>query len=177
MTVDAAQLLSALSDPLRLSVLATLANHGPMDLAGLSEWLGCTPRYAGTAVGQLVDLRLISRAGRTFAAELDVLRDAAAELDATHPVTALLADYPRLRGCFSHGRLVNMPDLAEHGSDLAALLARVIAVTGPVDEAEVNRRLRIVSDDPAQLRRLLCDEGVLLRHRDGSTYRPASPRS
>lgn len=173
MTADPAQLLSALSDPLRLSVLAALASHGPKDLAVLAEWVNCSPRFAGVAVGQLMDLGLVSRGGRTYAAELDVLRKAAAELDAAHPVTALLVDYPRLRGSFSHGRLVNLPDLAVHGPDLAALLGRVIALDGPVEEAEVNRRLAVVSADTALLRRILCDEGILIRHRDGSTYRPA----
>ena len=57
----------------------------------------------------------------------------------------------------THGRLVTLPDLSIHGHDLAMLLGRLIDFDGRVDESEINRRLAVVSDDAAQLRRLMVD--------------------
>ncbi len=76
---------------------------------------------------------------------------------------------------FTHGRLVTLPDVSIHGHDLAMLLGRLIDFDGAVDEAEINRRLAVVSDDVAQLRRLMVDEGVLVRDRAGTTYEMATP--
>src|SRR5262249_27143129 len=69
--------------------------------------------------------------------------------------------------------MVTLPDLTVHGTELARLLGRLIAFDGAVDEPEINRRLAVVSDDVAHLRRLLVEEGVLYRDRAGTTYRTA----
>jgi DNA-binding transcriptional ArsR family regulator len=182
----AAELLSQLSHPLRLSIVAELVRRAgdgrrPLLVAEIAAAVDVPIRDAANAVSRLQSLGLIERVevegvGQAYTARLPTLRDAAVDLDAENPVTELLADAPRLRGVFTHGRLVTLPDMSVHGRDLAVMLGRLIDFDGFVDEAEINRRLASVSDDVAQLRRLMVDEGVLLRDRAGTTYEMA-PRS
>jgi len=171
----AAELLSQLSHPVRLAIVAELgrraaAGQRPLLIAEVAIAVDVPVRDAADAISRLFALGVLERVGHAYTARLAAFRDAAAELDAESPVNALLDDAPRLRGVFTHGRLVGLPDLDVHGHDLAHLLARLIRFDGDVDEAEVNRRLAVVSDDVAQLRRLMVDEGVLVRDRAGSRY-------
>lgn len=171
----AAELLSLLGDEARLRILAEVARRGAegATLSEVAAAVDVSIRQAGDAVSRLVSLDVVDRIGRDrFVARLSGLRDAAGALDDTHPVNALLDDYPRLKGVFAHGRLVGMPVLAVHGADLAALLGRVVALDGPVDESEINRRLAVVSDDVAALRRLMVDTGVVTRDAAGTVYAP-----
>jgi hypothetical protein len=172
----AADLLSQLSHPVRLAIVAELARRAaegrrPLLLAEIAAAVDVPIRDAGDAVSRLFAIGLVERAGDAYTATLSTLRHAADELDAENPVVGMLADLPRLRGVFSHGRLVGVPDLSVHGHDIACLLARLIEFDGTVDEAEVNRRLTVVSDDVAQLRRIMVDEGVLIRDPAGTAYR------
>ena len=176
----AAELLSQLSHPLRLSIVGELTwraadGQRPLTIPEIAAALDAPMRKVADAVARLHAIGLLERTDQTYAVRLTTLRDAADDLDAENPLTDLLADAPRLRGVFTHGRLVTLPDLSIHGRDLATLLGRLIDFDGAVDEAEINRRLAIVSDDVAQLRRLMVDEGVLVRDRAGSTYEMASP--
>jgi len=171
----AAELLSQLSNPVRLAIVAELgrraaARQRPLLIAEVAAAVDVPVRDAADAIARLFALGVLDRVGHAYTARLGAIRDAAAELDAENPVSALLDDAPRLRGVFAHGRLVGLPDLDVHGHDLARLLARLIRFDGEVDEAEVNRRLAVVSDDVAQLRRLMVDEGVLVRDRAGRRY-------
>ncbi|HEU0238202.1 MAG TPA: DUF2087 domain-containing protein [Micromonosporaceae bacterium] len=178
----AAEMLSQLSHPLRLGIIAELARRQadggrPLVLAEIAAAVNVPIRTAGDAVSRLYALGLLDRDGDGYVAVLSTLREAADDLDAENPVAVLLADTPRLRGVFSHGRLIAYPDLREHGPDLARLLGRLIDFDGSVDEAEINARLAVVSDDVAALRRLLVDEGVLVRDRAGTRYEMARSRS
>jgi DNA-binding transcriptional ArsR family regulator len=180
-SVRAAELLSQLSHPVRLAIVADLARRSasggrPLLIAEIAAAVDVPIRDAADAVSRLYALGLLERVGHAYTTRLATLRDAAGDLDAENPVNALLAEAPRLRGVFTHGRLVALPDLDVHGRDLAQLLGRLIRFDGEVDEAEVNRRLALVSDDVAQLRRLMVDEGVLVRDRAGSRYAMA-PRA
>jgi len=174
----AAELLSQLSHPLRLSILGELtrraaAGQRPLAVAEIAAALDAPIRKVADAVSRLHSISLLERVDQGYTARPATLREAADELDAENPLTELLADTPRLRGVFTHGRLVTLPDLSIHGHDLAMLLGRLIDFDGAVDEAEINRRIAIVSDDVAQLRRLMVDEGVLVRDRAGTTYEMA----
>ena len=176
----AAELLSQLSHPLRLSIVGELTRRAadgqrPLAIAEIAAALDAPIRKVADAVSRLHGVGLLERIDQTYAVRLAALREAADNLDAENPLTGLLADAPRLRGVFTHGRLVTLPDLSIHGRDLAVLLGRLIDFEGVVDEAEINRRLAIVSDDVALLRRLMVDEGVLVRDRAGTTYEMATP--
>lgn len=172
----AAELLALLGDRTRLIMLAEVAKRGTdgITIGEVATAVGVPMRQAGDACARLVALGVLDRVDGRFVARLDGLRDAAADLDDAHPITPLLDDYPKLKGIFSHGRIVSMPVLAVHGADLATLMGRLCALDGPVDESEINRRLSVVSDDVALLRRLMVDEGVMTRDRAGTTYRPAA---
>jgi DNA-binding transcriptional ArsR family regulator len=172
----AAEMLSALAEPSRLATLAELSRRGG-DGASLSELgaaLGLPAKTIGASVARLYALGLVVRIGDAYCARLAELRDVATALDAANPVTAVLEDYPRLKGVFSHGRLVSLPEVSSHGRDLAEMCGRIVAIDGPVDESEVNRRLAAICDDVAFLRRLLVEEGVLIRDPSGSVYQPAT---
>lgn len=169
----AAELLSMLADQTRLRVLAELSRRGPSGatMPALAEALDIPLDKVRQTVSRLIGLDVVERVGQsTFVVRLSGLRAAAAALDDLSPVTALLAEYPRLKGCFSHGRLVAMPSIDTHGGELAEFLGRLAAVEGVVDEGEINRRLAVVSDDTAALRRLMVDMGVLLRNPAGTAY-------
>jgi hypothetical protein len=174
----AAELLSQLSHPLRMSIVGELTRRAadgrrPLAIAEIAAALDAPIRKVADAVSRLHSAGLLERLDQTYTVRLATLREAADNLDAENPLTELLDDAPRLRGVFTHGRLVTLPDLSIHGRDLAMLLGRLIDFEDAVDESEINRRLAVVSDDPAQLRRLMVDEGVLVRDRAGTTYEMA----
>jgi DNA-binding transcriptional ArsR family regulator len=174
----AAELLAVMAHPVRIAILAELSRRAeegqqPIGVSEIAAALDVPVREAAEAVSRLYAMHLVERVGQAYTARLSTLRDAAESLDAEHPVTPLLARSPRLRGVFTHGRMVTLPDLTVHGTELACLLGRLIAFDGAVDEPEINRRLAVVSDDVAHLRRLLVEEGVLYRDRAGTTYQMA----
>lgn len=175
--VRAAELLSQMADENGLLVLGAMARRGAdgATLTEIGEELGQPLPKVGDACARLVALGVAHRDGSRFSARLAGFREAAGDLDALHPISALLSAYPKLRGSFSHGRLVSMPAPGEGYDQLARMLSDFVALEGEVDEAEVNRRLRDVCDDVAKLRRMLVDLGWLVRDKAGSTYRPGSP--
>ncbi len=169
----AAELLSMLADPARLRVLAEISRYGPdgATMPQVAVALDVPLDKVRKTVSRLIGLDVVDRVGLDrFVARLSGLRAAAGALDELSPVSALLDEYPRLKGCFSHGRLVAMPSIDTHGADLAEFLGRLIGVHGVVGEAEINRRLAVVGDDTAALRRLMVDMGVLLRDPAGTAY-------
>ena len=175
----AAELLSQLSHPLRLSIVGELTRRAtdgqrPLAIAEIAAALDAPIRKVADAVSRLHSAGVLERLDLTYTVRLASLREAADDLDAENPLNDLLADAPRLRGVFTHGRLVTLPDLSVHGRDLALVLGRLIDFDGAVEESEINRRLAVVSDDVAQLRRVMVDEGVLVRDRAGTTYEMAS---
>jgi len=179
----ASELLSQLSDPVKLAIVADLGRRAadgrrPLLVAEIAAAVDVPIRDAAEAVSRLYALGVVERVGYAYRARLASLRDASAALDAEHPVQALLAGAPRLRSAFSHGRLVAPPNLVQNGTELARLLGELIAFEGTVPEAEINRRLAVVTDDVAALRRLMVEEGVLSRSADGTAYaltEPATP--
>ncbi|HEY2791108.1 MAG TPA: DUF2087 domain-containing protein [Micromonosporaceae bacterium] len=177
--MSAAELLSLLSNRDRLLVLAEVVRHGDdgATLGELSVALAQPLAKIGDACARLHSAGAVTRMdGNRYVARLAGLHEAARALDDATPIAPLLAEYPKLRGLFSHGRLIAMPVLFSDGYfALAEMLARFVALDGPVDEAEVNARLSAVTDDVAKIRRLLVDMDWLKRDRAGTTYEPRTP--
>jgi hypothetical protein len=175
----AADVLAQLSSPVRLLALAELVRRGEdgATLAELRETLDLSLPVAGDALARLVGLGLATGSGSgTYRARPEGLREAAAAVDRTQPIAALLDDYPQLRSNFSHGRLTAMPPtLSDRTPLLGELLARFLDLDGLCDEDRVNRRLAEVTDDVAGARRMLVDTGWLERDRAGTTYGPGRP--
>jgi hypothetical protein len=178
----AAEVLAQLSVPVRLLALAELVRRGQegASLGELSYAMDLPLPEVGDACARLVGLGLASGTGNGFYRAvpqgLRGLRDAAAAVDRLQPITALLADYPQLRGNFSHGRLTGLPPtLSDRYELIGELIARHLALDGLYAEDEINRRLATITDDVAGTRRMLVDTGWLERDRAGSTYGPGRP--
>lgn len=77
-------------------------------------------------------------------------------------------------GLFSHGRLTAIPRKAARREQLLNHLAQTLFEPGRVyTEHEVNEALRTVHEDCSALRRYLVVAGLLVRPKDGSSYRRA----
>lgn len=176
----AADLLSLMSDETRLLVLAELVRRGDggATLTEIAESLGLPLAKVGDACARMTSLEVVTRANGRYRARLLGLREASNDLDGLQPISRLLTEYPKLRGVFSHGRLIAMPVLfGDVYWQLAEMLARFIDLDGLVDEAEINERLSGVTDDVALIRRMLVDTGWLERDRAGTTYGPSHPQT
>ena len=175
----AAEVLAQLSVPVRLLALAELVRRGKegASLGELSYAMELPLPEVGDACARLVGLGLATGTGNGFyRARPDGLRDAAAAVDRLQPITPLLADYPQLRGNFSHGRLTGLPPtLSDRYELIGELIARYLALDGLYAEDEINRRLATITDEVAGTRRMLVDTGWLERDRAGRTYGPGRP--
>ncbi|MGA5301702.1 DUF2087 domain-containing protein [Nucisporomicrobium flavum] len=176
----AADVLTQLSGETRLLALAELVRCGKngASLGELSYRLDLPLPKVGDACARLVALGVAIGSGNGFyRARLEGLREAAAAVERSQPIAGLLADYPQLRGNFSHGRLTSMPPtLSDRYEVLGELLSRFLALDGLYDEDEINKRLAEVTDDVAAVRRMLVDTGWLERDRAGTTYGPGRSR-
>jgi hypothetical protein len=170
----AAEMLSQLSTPERLAAFAELVRRGKegATIAELAYVLDVPVQKSGELCARLVGAGLATGTGNgVYRANAGVLREAAAAVDTLQPITPLLAEYPQLRGYFSHGRLTSLPPtLGERYEQIGELIVRLLALDGLCDEDELNRRLAAVTDDVAGVRRMLVDTGWLERDRSGSTY-------
>ncbi|AEV83267.1 hypothetical protein ACWT_2245 [Actinoplanes sp. SE50] len=170
----AAELLTQLSHPARLRAFAGLVGRGSegFSIAEMSFLLDMSKPEAGEALGRLAALGLASGTGDGYyRATPQVLRDAAQALVATLPIAPLLREYPQLKGYFTHGFLTSLPPtLSERYEQIGELLARFLAVEGVLTEDEVNRRIAVVAEDVAAVRRMLVETGWLERDRAGTAY-------
>ncbi|BCJ46279.1 hypothetical protein GCM10010168_52300 [Actinoplanes ianthinogenes] len=170
----AAELLTQLSNPARLRAFAELVRRGSegSSLAEMAFHLDISKPEAGEALGRLAGLGLASGSGDGYyRAKPEVLREAAQALVSTLPIAPLLREYPQLKSFFAHGRLIALPPtLSERYEQIAELLARFLAVDDLLTEDEVNRRIAVVAEDVAAVRRMLVETGWLERDRAGSTY-------
>jgi hypothetical protein len=166
--VGAVEVLRALSDPARLSLLARIAEAGEAgcSLDTATGVGGAATKTARKQLGQLTAAGLVESHGPAFVARLDRIRDALDELAGAEEA----AGPRRVRALFSRGRLVEIPRAAELRLDLLRHLAERFEAGRSYREAEVNAALREVHDDHATLRRYLVDAGLLRRDDDGATY-------
>jgi hypothetical protein len=175
----AAEILAQLSSQPRLLALAELTRRGAegATLAELSYALDLPLPKTGDACARLVALGLATGSGNgVYRARPEGLREAAAAVDRLQPIGPLLADYPQLRGNFSHGRLTSLPPtLGDRYELVGELLSRFLALDGLYSEDEINRRLAGVTDDVAGVRRMLVDTGWLERDRAGTNYGQGRP--
>ena len=175
----AADVLAALSSPIRLSALAELTRRGRdgATISQLAEAVRATVPQTGDACARLVALGLVTGTGNgLYRARPEGLREAAAAVDRLQPISPYLVDYPQLRGYFSHGRLTSMPPtLSERYTQIGELLARFLHLQDLYTEDEINHRLSAVTDDVAGVRRMMVDTGWLERDRAGTTYGAGRP--
>jgi DNA-binding IclR family transcriptional regulator len=172
----AAEVLSQLSVPLRLSAYAELVRRGEegATLAELAYSIDVPIQHAGEALARLTGAGLATGTGNgVYRARPGALRESAAAVDRLQPIAPLLRDYPQLRGNFAHGRLTALPPtLSERYQMIGELFARFLALDGLHDEGEINHLLAAVTDDVAGVRRMLVETGWLERDRAGTTYGP-----
>jgi len=162
--VGAVEVLQALSDPARLSLLARIVEAGEAGCA--LESAGNDPRAARKQVARLSAAGLVESRGGAFVARLDRIRDAVDELAGADE-----ADGPaRVRALFSRGRLVEIPRAPELRLELLRHVAERFEPGRTYREPEVNALLREVHDDHAALRRYLVDARLLGRDDDGASY-------
>jgi hypothetical protein len=162
--VGAVEVLQALSDPARLSLLARIVEAGEAGCA--LESAGNDPRAARKQVARLSAAGLVESRGGAFVARLDRIRDAVDELAGADE-----ADGPaRVRALFSRGRLVEITRAPELRLELLRHVAERFEPGRTYREPEVNALLREVHDDHAALRRYLVDARLLGRDDDGASY-------
>jgi len=167
--VGAVDVLRALSDPARLSLLARIAEAGE---AGCSleaaAGAGKAAKGARKQVGQLTAAGLVEARDAALVARLDRIRDALDELAGADDDEA--AGPRRVRALFSRGRLVEIPRAPELRLELLRHLVERFEPGRSYREAEVNALLGEVHDDHAALRRYLVDARLLGRDDDGAAY-------
>jgi hypothetical protein len=170
----AAQVLTHLSHPDRLAVLAELSRRADTGatIAEVASVLDLPVTRVGDACSRLRGIGLVTGTGNgIYRARLDGLRETAADLEKEQPIARLLVAYPELKPHFAHGRIKELPPTMSDRSDLMGeLLARFLDLDGLYGEAEINERLSAVTDDVAGARRMLVETGWLERDRAGTTY-------
>jgi hypothetical protein len=175
----AAEILGQLATQERLSAYAELVRRGAegATIAELAYIVDLPVQKAGETLARLVGAGLATGTGNgVYRAVPGALREAAAAVEALMPISALLKEYPQLRGNFAHGRLTGLPPtMGERYELIGELFARFLALDGLYDEDQINARLAVVTDDVAGVRRMLVDTGWLERDRAGTTYGPGRP--
>jgi hypothetical protein len=175
----AAQVLTHVSHPDRLAVLAELSKRGPDGgtIAEMAYALDMPVTRVGDACSRLRGIGLATGTGNgVYRARLEGLREAASDVEKEQPIAKLLVAYPELRPNFAHGRIKELPPTMSDRSELMGeLLTRFLDLDGPCAESEINERLSEVTDDVAGARRMLVDTGWLGRDRAGTMYGLARP--
>jgi hypothetical protein len=175
----AAEMLSQLAVPARLAAFAELVRRGAegASIAELAYPLDVPMQEAGELLARLTGAGLATGSGNGYyRADIDAVRQAVRAIDRLQPISPLLAEYPKLRGFFAHGRLTALPPtMSERYQLIGEMLARFLALDGLHDEDEINRRLSEVTDDVAGVRRMLVETGWLERDRAGTTYGAGRP--
>jgi hypothetical protein len=151
--VGAVEVLRALSDPARLSLLARIAEAGEAGCA--LEDAARDPRAARKQVARLSAAGLVEARGGAFVARLECIRDAVDELAGEQPRSVEIPRAPERRLAF-------LRDIAERFEPDRAY-----------SEPEVNALLREIHDDHVALRRYLVDARLLVRDDAGVAYRRA----
>lgn len=161
---DPAGLLGALANPVRLRLLAEVAERGKD---------GCTmdelPRGELTAkqlrdhFSRLVQVGLLEPGGAGFVARLDRMHQARDALTS--------GDDPEITTFFKQGRLVELPRSPARRRAVLTQVAQLFEEGRTYSEAQVSAILSEVHDDYAALRRWMVDLGFLERDRRGMQYR------
>lgn len=160
----AAALVSALSAPQRIAILAAVIARPGIPLGSVADELDVSLKVLMKDVVRLQDVGLVSLDGHTLSADLSALNEAGDALIAELPITQLLDDDPHDLGRFFRlGRLTSFPEDAGTLEQLADLVVRLLPTNSELTEPEVNEILSQVHDDHATLRRLLVDHQLVTR--------------
>lgn len=169
----AAELLSTLAVASRLEVLAVVQRSSrdePCKLGDLARATGRSQRDLGKDLAHLQECGLVRVQNGAATADLTPLADAAAAVDATLPVTRLLAAHPDLGQLIRHGRVTTWPENQALLRRIAELAVQLLPRNTELEESEVNELLSQLHPDCATLRRLLVDAG-LVRREGSAAYR------
>ncbi|MEU6662757.1 DUF2087 domain-containing protein [Streptomyces sp. NPDC046821] len=155
------QLMSALADPERLKLYARIVLD---ELPPREEDSPAVRKH----LGRLVSSGLVERrADGSLSADPTVFRrERPAEI---HPAVPR-----RLTGFFARGRLTAIPVRSSVRHELLVhLTGTLFDAERTYTEGEVNEAFHTVHDDSSALRRYCVSDGLLVRERDGSSYRRA----
>ncbi|MEE8457255.1 MAG: GNAT family N-acetyltransferase [Acidimicrobiia bacterium] len=167
------ELLRAVLDPLRLSVLAE-STHGPISLTEISERLDIPNQDVARAVGDLRSAGLLCADGTI---NRGALVEIGRSLPQEHPDLGTPLEGPwteneaRILGrFFSGGRLVEIPSSARKRRLVLERIAQEFEPGERYAERDVNFKIQLVHGDYAAIRRYMVEEGFMDRA-DGTYWR------
>ena len=170
---QAAQLVHELCRPASAGIVTQLPSRPgasvPADDARRAS--GLSIKEFWTTVSRLESLGILIRTQDGLSLARDQLHRILHDWVADSPLHALVADHPRLAPFVDWGRVTRTPTEPALIEELYAALAELFHPGESLTEAEVNARIALVHDDPADVRRALVDRRFLLRTAGSSTYR------
>lgn len=170
---DVVRVLGVLSDPARLMTMGHLVAAEPDGLtpADIRQRAGFDDRRLQRSLGPLMACGLVVKGADGYLrADVSPLRDAASAVLALTPIGRIQGEYPRLAGCLANGTIVQVPLDPRLRHETAEMVLRALELAGPIPESRLNELLVPMGGDPANLRRLLVDEGLLTRDPHTSAY-------
>lgn len=170
----AAELITALAHPDLAAVLAA-APRRPGTAVDADELrrasrLDLKPFAAAVSRGRNAGVLGAPAPGR-LTVDVDAIDAVVGGLTALTPLGALGTANREVRRVARFGRLTEIPTDPRLRAELYAVVVQLVPTERDLSETEVNEVLLLASDDPATLRRELCDTGLLTRTPDGSSYR------
>lgn len=171
--LTALELLRAVLDPVRLSVLAASVRE-PASVQDLAKSLDVEPKEIAIAVGDLRSLEILDEDG---VLNRDALATVGRSLPREHPDRGEPVEGPWtereaviLGRFFAGGRLVEMPSARSKRRLVLEKLALMFEPGERYAEYEVNFQIQLVHADYAAIRRYMVDEGFMDRA-DGVYWR------
>lgn len=161
---DPAALLAALANPVRLRLLADIADAGDDGCAMNSLARdSLSARQLRDHISRLAQAGLIESGGSGITARLDRMHQAHDALTS--------GDDPEITTFFKQGRLVELPRSPVRRRAVLMQVAQLFEEGRAYSEAQVSAILFAIHDDHAALRRYMVDFGILERDRRGMQYR------
>lgn len=168
----AAQTLTLLARPDAAAVIAQLPPRPGAQVAAseVRARSGLDPRRFWGVVADLRALRVLVLDADHLALGRDGLADLCADLVTDSPLIGATAGHPGLRRFVEHGRWRGVPNDEATTEEMYQCLSQLFSAGEVLPESEVNARISPVHDDPAEVRRGLCDRGLLRREPGSATY-------
>jgi RimJ/RimL family protein N-acetyltransferase len=167
------ELLRAVLDPVRLSVLAASVRE-PVSVHDVADRLDVEPKDIAVAIGDLRSLQILDEHG---VLNRDALAAVGRSLPREHPDRGEPVEGPWteseamiLGRFFAGGRLIEIPVVASKRRLVMEKLALMFEPGERYAEHEVNFKIQLVHADYAAIRRYMVDEGFLDRA-DGVYWR------
>lgn len=168
----AAQLVHELCRRASAGVIAQLPSRPgasvPVDDA--RRGCGLSIKEFWTTVGRLESLGVLRRSTDGLSLARDQLHQILHSWVADSPLHSVIADHPRLAAFVDWGRFTRTPTEPVLIDELYAALAELFQPGETLTEADVNARIAVVHDDPADVRRALVDRRLLLRTPGSAIY-------